>query len=121
MTDTNDREPHIKEFASFLVEHRNGATHDEISQQFHDLIAAVAQHGKKGELVIRWVVEPSKQTEGSPMAIAASTSVKAPREEPRKALFFLDDDGNPVRDNPNQLTFELRDAPTRPTKLRSTD
>lgn len=114
-----DEGPHVKELAAVLLEHLGGRTHGELSTELHQLIEAVTAHGKKGALVINIVVEPTSAVDGSPIAIAFASTLKAPKADPSKALFFVDGDGNPVRDDPRQLGLDFRIAPTPTTELRN--
>jgi hypothetical protein len=41
--------------------------------------------------------------------------VKAPKPTPVKSLYFLDDDGLPVREDPRQMAIEFRTAPANDT------
>lgn len=111
--------PEPKELAAVLVEHLAGRTHHELSEDLHQLIEAVAAHGKKGSLVITVVVEPTSAAEGSPIGIAFESTLKAPKPTAPRAIFFIDGDGNPVRENPAQAAFDFRTAPATPTELRN--
>lgn len=98
--------------AAFLASHLNGRTEEELSAEFHGLLDAVRAHGKKGQLVITIVVEPpANGVESAPMPIGVESAVKAPKPTPVKSLYFLDDDGLPVRDDPRQMSIEFRTAP----------
>jgi hypothetical protein len=111
--------PHVKELAVVLVEHLNGRTNEELSLELHQLIEAVTAHGKKGSLVVSIVVEPTSAVDGSPISIAFDSTLKAPKAAAPKALFFVDGDGNPVREDPRQLGLDFRIAPTPTTELRN--
>jgi hypothetical protein len=101
------------DIAAFLASHLNGRTAEELSTEFHQLLDAVRAHGKKGQLVITVVVDPpANGVESAPMPIGVESAVKAPKPTPVKSLYFLDDDGNPVREDPRQLSIEFRTAPT---------
>ncbi|MGH3587672.1 MAG: hypothetical protein ACRDQ0_15260 [Pseudonocardia sp.] len=100
------------EFAAFLVSHLNGRVHKTISGELHQLLQAVSAHGKKGALVIKVAVEPSKgHVEGDPLAISVETDLKAPKSTPPAAIYFVDDDGRPTRNDPRQIALEFRPAP----------
>ncbi|MDT0306845.1 hypothetical protein RM780_07695 [Streptomyces sp. DSM 44917] len=101
------------EFAAFLVGHLNGRVHATISDEFSALLTAVSEHGRKGALVIKVNVEPSKgHVEGDPLAISVETALKAPKSVPPAAIYFVDDDGRPTRNDPRQMALEFRTAPT---------
>jgi hypothetical protein len=98
--------------AAFLGSHLNGRTDEELSAEFHGLLDAVRAHGKKGQMVITIVVDPpANGVESAPMPIGVESTVKAPKPTPVKSLYFLDDEGNPVREDPRQLAMDFRTAP----------
>lgn len=98
--------------AAFLASHLNGRTEEELSSEFHTLLEAVRAHGKKGQLVITIVVEPpANGVESAPLPIGVESAVKAPKPTPVKSLYFLDNDGLPVREDPRQLAMDFRTAP----------
>lgn len=104
------------EFAAFLVQHLNGRVHTAVSEELHQLLNAVSTHGKKGSLVIKVLVEPSKgHVEGDPLAISIETDLKAPKSTPPAAIYFVDDDGNPTRNDPRQMQLDFRTAPANNT------
>jgi hypothetical protein len=101
------------DIAAFIAAHLNGRTAEEISGEFHQLLDAVRAHGKKGQLVITLVVEPpTNGVDNAPLPIGIESAVKAPKPTQPKSLYFLDNDGLPVREDPRQLPFEhFRSAP----------
>ncbi|MFH9823059.1 hypothetical protein [Streptomyces bobili] len=102
--------------AAFLASHLNGRTDEELSTEFHQLLDAVRTHGKKGSMVITIVVDPpANGVESAPMPIGVESTVKAPKPTPVKNLYFLDDDGQPVREDPRQMAIEFRTAPANNT------
>lgn len=104
------------DLAAFIAGHLNGRTAEELSTEFHGLLDAVKTHGKKGEMRITLVVDPpANGVDSAPMPIGVESVVKAPKPTPVKSLYFLDDDGNPVREDPRQIAIDFRPAPTNPT------
>ncbi|MEU6597908.1 hypothetical protein [Streptomyces flaveolus] len=98
--------------AAFLASHLNGRTEEELSAEFHTLLDAVRAHGKKGSMTITIVVDPpANGVDSAPMPIGVESAVKAPKPTPVKSLYFLDDDGQPVREDPRQMAIEFRSAP----------
>lgn len=107
-----DEQPQPAEFAAFLVGHLGGRTHEEIGVELHQLLEAVKAHGKKGSLTITVVIEPpSNGVEGAPLPIGIEYAAKAPKAAAPKNLYFLDDEGNPTRQDPRQMALDLRTAP----------
>ncbi|MCX4827141.1 hypothetical protein OG746_26895 [Streptomyces sp. NBC_01016] len=120
MTSTTDKTTgeitEIVDLAAFLAGHLNGRTAEELSAEFHQLLDAVKSHGKKGEMRITLVVEPpANGVDSAPLPIGVESAVKAPKPTPVKSLYFLDDDGNPVREDPRQMSIEFRPAPSNTT------
>ena len=102
--------------AAFIASHLNGRTEEELSTEFHTLLDAVRAHGKKGSMTITIVVEPpANGVESAPLPIGVESAVKAPKPTPVKSLYFLDNDGLPVREDPRQIAFNFRTAPTNDT------
>jgi hypothetical protein len=111
-TDNEPRTEHA-DLAAFLAGHLGGRTAEGLSAEFHQLLDAVRAHGKKGQLVITLVVDPpANGVDSAPMPIGVESAVKAPKPTPVKSLYFLDDAGNPVREDPRQLAMDFRTAPT---------
>lgn len=104
------------DIAAFLASHLKGRTVEELSTEFHQLLDAVRAHGKKGQLVVTFVVEPpANGVEDAPLPIGIESTVKTPKATPPKDLYYLDDAGNPSKDDPRQLAIEFRTAPTTDT------
>ena len=109
--------PEPRDFSGFLLDHHNGRTHADISFEFAELLEAVVTHGKGGTYTLKFKVEPMSAAENSPMAITVESEVKAPKEKPSAAIFFIDGEGHPVRDNPHQPSL-FRTAPAQPTEYK---
>ncbi|MDJ1132456.1 hypothetical protein [Streptomyces iconiensis] len=112
MTDQPTQQPAERaDIAAFLASHLNGRTDEELSTEFHQLLDAVRTHGKKGELRITVIVEPpANGVESAPLPIGVESAVKAPKPTPVKSLYFLDEEGLPVREDPRQMAIEFRTA-----------
>ncbi|GAA3717960.1 hypothetical protein [Streptomyces tremellae] len=113
-TSTDQQVTEPAEFAAFLVQHLAGRAHEEISAEFHELLSAVNEHGKKGALVVRITVEPPKgHIDGDPVVISVDSDLKAPKASAPPSLYFVDHDGNATRNDPRQTAaFDLRDVTT---------
>lgn len=112
-TQPEQRTGEIADFAAFLLGHLGGRSHEQISAEMHELLAAVAEHGKKGSLTVTITVEPPKgHVDGGPLAIGIDSALKAPRASAPPAIYFVDADGNATRNDPRQMALDLRTAPT---------
>ncbi|NUU22894.1 MAG: hypothetical protein HOV68_15490 [Streptomycetaceae bacterium] len=116
MTDTPDQTGQVKPFALVLQEIRAGEVADDAARLMQELVAAVREHGKKGELNIKVVVEPMKGNSDA-LAVSGDVTLKAPRATPKAAIFFPDSSGNLLRDDPRQAAIPgLRIAPAKNTE-----
>lgn len=115
MSDTTAERTETADIAAWIAGHLNGRTAEELSVEFHQLLESVRAHGKKGQLTITIVVEPpASGVESAPMPIGVESALKTPKPTPVKSLYFLDDEGNPVREDPRQMQIDFRPAPAAP-------
>lgn len=103
MTDSDNRV--IRPFADFIREQRKGAAHDDLSVALNDLLSAVRAHNKGGSLTLTLKVEPLKDNP-EVVTILDDIKVKAPQQKRKPSVFYVTDDGNPSREDPNQMKFE---------------
>lgn len=117
---THTGEIQAAEFAAFFVQHLAGRSNEEISDEFHQLLAAVNEHGRKGTLAITVTVEPPKgHMDGAPVAISIDSVLKAPKASAPPSIYFVDDHGNATRNDPRQVAaFDVRDLPTTRTEIK---
>ena len=102
----SDTEPkRTRPFGDFLQDHNRGQGHREAGEQLQALVAAVLDTGKKGSVTLTVNVEPMKNTAGT-LLTTVKVTAKIPEEPVKAAVFYADDDGNLVRNDPNQLPFE---------------
>lgn len=104
----SDTERHVRPFAEFLHEQRGGAAALEVSERFNELVAAVIEHGKGGELTLKIAVKPAAKGAGNVVQVTDTCTTKLPEGDRPAAIFFADDDGNLRRNNPNQPELPLR-------------
>ena len=95
-------------FYDFLREHRNGVTHDDISDALQDLVSAVVTEGKAGKLTVTINIKPAGRESG---ALEVSTEIKSapPKATPGTSIFFASPENNLIRHDPRQATMELRE------------
>lgn len=120
--DKTTGEIHTAPVAAFLGSHLNGRTDEELSAEFHQLLDAVRAHGKKGSMTITIVVDPpANGVDSAPMPIGVESAIKAPKPTPVKSLYFLDDDGQPVREDPRQMSAGVYRNTDGTTEFRTAD
>lgn len=106
----DDDERQIRPFADWMIEQRNGALANDLSEGLNELVDAVNCTGKGGTLTLIVKVQPaSKHGEGS-VLVADDVKVKLPQER-GEALYFVDRNSNLTRQNPAQPSLPLREVP----------
>lgn len=100
----SDDDVMARPFADFLHELRRGTVHAELSQKFHDLVAAVQETRKAGTLT--FTVKVGIQPKTEMLLIDDAIAAKIPKPERDSSLWFVDKHGNPTRRDPLQLEFE---------------
>lgn len=109
-------DPVMRPFADFLREQTGGQTHDELTRAMHEVVLAVEATGKAGSVTLTLSIQPLKDTAGGAVKVTDTVKAKLP-EFARPASIFFADNGNLVRDNPNQLRFDgMRDVSSPPAE-----
>lgn len=104
----SDTDRHVRPFAEFLHEHRKGAAHVEMSESLNELVAAVVELGKPGDLTLKITVAPAAKGAGNVVKVTDKVSLKAPEADRPGAIFFADSNANLSRSNPDQPELPLR-------------
>lgn len=99
----------MRPITDVLREYRNGKAVDLASQRLCELIQAVDETGKAGELTIKIKVKPEKGG-GSQKTLAIDVKSKAPEIDLPEAVFFSDSGGDLHRTDPAQQEMRFRDA-----------
>lgn len=105
MTDTTDDDgKQVRPFAAVLQDIQGGTVADDAATAMQELVAAVNEHGKKGELTLKVVVQPLKGN-ATALSVSGEVTTKPPRPEPATSVFFHDAAGNLLRDDPRQVAL----------------
>ena len=100
-----------KAFAVFLQDLRDGRAHAELSTTLAELLAAVKETGKAGEITLKLKVKPaSRGSDVDKVTITDIVAVKLPKPERGEDFYWLTDDNNLSRNHPRQHSLELREA-----------
>ena len=102
----DDDNPIVRPFAAWLTEQSNGHTHEELGDGLHDLIARVRDTGKKGSITLTVTVAPMKENERM-LILTDAIQLKLPEHDRKASIFYADANGNLVRNDPDQLEFNL--------------
>lgn len=109
-----DQQP-VRPFADFIAETNRGRTHDTLTAELHDLVAAVQQHGRKGTLTLTLTVAPLAKGDDSQFTVTEEVKTSKPKADPRPSIYFVDRAGNLNTDDPNALPLPVfRDLPDTP-------
>lgn len=102
---TADENTEPKPFATFLIEHARGRSHDELSRRLQELLAAIEETGKAGSLTYKLTVKPEPKADH---AVVVSDEIKAtfPKHERPASIFFVDEKMRLVRNDPRQMTLD---------------
>lgn len=110
MTNRQNEADRVRPFADFLHEQAKGTSHAELSEGLQQLVNKVKDTGKKGSITYKVFVEPMKGDHAA-LVVTDEITVRLPEHDRQSSLFFADRDGNLVRNDPNQESFNfLRDA-----------
>lgn len=110
MVDDADR--HIRPFAEVLTQLAGGRTHTDLSSALNDLVQAVLDTGKPGQLQLTLKIRPVSKHATDAVNVTDLIAVKTPAPERPDSLFFVDHESNLTRHNPTQPELPLREVPT---------
>lgn len=108
---------HARPALDLLNELRRGRLSAEMTEALHELVVACQETGKKGTFVLKLTIAPDKTADYETARITVTDQINTskPRRSVQPSTFFLTDDGNPVRRDPNQDEFpSLREVPGDP-------
>lgn len=99
----------MRPITDVLREYRKGKAVDLASQRLADLIVAVDETNKAGEITIKIKVKPQKGG-GSEKTLAIDVKSKIPEIDLPEAIFFSDNEGNLHRTDPAQSELRFQEA-----------
>lgn len=107
-----DKDP--RDFASVLLDIGKGRLHARLSEQLAEIVAAVAETGKKGTLTLKIEVKPLPKADQHTHVVSGASAAKVPESDDASptSVFFSDADGNLSRNDPRQLALPLREVTT---------
>lgn len=92
-------------FVAVLTQLRRGAAVVDASEGLAELVKSVRATGKKGKLTITIGVAPLNK--GDALDVSAEVAVKIPKPDAGSSIFFPEDDGTLVRNDPRQGELRL--------------
>lgn len=105
--DVETEAPPPREFATVLLEHAKGRSHDELSKGLAQVARAVLDTGKPGAVTLSLKIEPAKGIEGL-VSIEDKITIKAPTFDRPKTAYFVSEAGGLSVHHPQQLMFPVQ-------------
>lgn len=100
---TIDERPEPKTTAAtFITQHDRGKLNRDISRDLADVTAAAVEQGKAGKVVITISVKPEGDGQ---VAVTADSKATIPTAKSGSRMWFTDDEGNLLRDDPSRITI----------------
>ena len=94
-------------FLAALQNHDGGACLSDLSEELRKVTEAVLLTGKAGSLSLKLTIKPASS---SSVAVVLEDDIKTtlPKLHKRASIHFVDSQHNLLRDNPKQLSMELK-------------
>jgi hypothetical protein len=89
------------DFAAFIATDNKGRTNDTISRKLAELVEAVQNVGKGGEITIKVKVQPWAKNDTDMVRVTTAVGSKVPVEEPPASRWFMGPNGHLLKDNPS--------------------
>lgn len=96
-------------FTDILRQIRRGAPVEEATMALADVVRAVDETGKPGQITLTLTIKPAKHG-GPEKTIVAEVKAKKPRAEIAPAIFFSNDEGDLMRVDPRQEEMSFKEA-----------
>lgn len=91
----------MRPFTDVLRDIRKGRVVDTLSEELAEVVRAVLDTNKPGELTLTLKISPQGKGDNA-LIVSAVSKQKVPRAKLPDALFFADLDGDLLRDDPTQ-------------------
>lgn len=105
-------------FINTLADVRAGGVIDDLDDILADVVQAVRNTGKTGELTLKLTIKPASKGDICTLFVDADIKTKLPRLDKGSTVFFADDDNSLTRRDPRQSEIPLRaiDDPKEPIR-----
>lgn len=92
-------------FIASITDLNDGATASDLDRQLREVVMKARETGKPGSITLTLSVEPRG---ADSVTVVAKITEKMPKVEEPKSIFFVDDDGQLVREHPKQATLPFK-------------
>ena len=103
-------------FITLLQNHRHGGALNELGQALRTVADAATLTGKPGGITLKIAIGP---TNSGAIEILDDIKITMPKADKEGSLFFVGEDGNLLRNNPNQLEMPLRAVESAPVDVEA--
>lgn len=98
------------DFLAFVQEINKGTSAAELSEALQEIVRAVRETGRPGELIFRLKVKPVDSTDGNQVTVEDDITTKLPRHRRKASLFFATRQNTLTRNNPDQMDMFEKEA-----------
>jgi hypothetical protein len=106
---TDEAQPAVdKSFLDTLLQHNRGNSLNKAAAGLRQVIAATQVTAKPGEVHLIIKVIPASQNNAHRVDFITRVKTKIPELDEPGSIFYVDDDFNLVREDPNQATLPLK-------------
>ena len=95
-------------FLNTLADVRAGGAVEDLDASLADVVQAVRNTGKTGELTLKLTIKPASKGDIVTLFVDADIKTKLPRLDKGSTVFFADDTGSLTRRDPRQGEIPLR-------------
>jgi hypothetical protein len=105
----------MSNFSDVLGSVEGGTVFNQINDELQDLVVAVTEHRKAGEITVTLKVSPNGER-----AVSVTAAFKSKQPQPAKGvtIFYADGGGNLLRKDPRQPELPLREVVDEPRELK---
>ena len=93
-------------FLSVLQNHRRGGTLTDLAEAMREVTEAALATGKAGAVILKFKVRAAAKS--GALVVEDEIKTTLPKTEAEGSIFFADDRGNLLREDPNQKQLPLR-------------
>lgn len=101
------------DFVSVILEMRSGQVATDIDAKFAEVVKAVVETGKPGELTVKLKVKPSRMGMGGSVIeveLDHDAKNKVPEVDIGRSVFFVDKSGKLTREDPAQAAMFVQEG-----------
>lgn len=98
-------------FSQQLAFLSKGCLDDELTEALADVVKAVRETGKPGEITLKIKVSMLNKRDENAVKLTPSVKTKQPEMAPYETIMFSTGDGDLIRDDPNQRKLPLEEVP----------